>query len=163
MARASTHKGPYQTIPDNSSPGLGFLKAFLPALDSLEPEINPLIPFLAPEAHFIINGGAPTLAETVIAMLKMRSQKVKVFHHTVKSVWDVQREDGNRTVMYESVSETVLKDDPEDASVEVAEFSIIELAPYQDGIEGLAVTELRTYMDAQQVTQRLKQIGNKSA
>src|SRR5580700_7189851 len=109
MARAHIHIGPQHTIPSSASPGLRFLAAFLPAVDSLDPAANALGQFLTPDSVFIINGGEPTPAETVIGMMKMRSQRLKAFQHGLKAAWDVELEDGSgkRVVMYESVSVTV--------------------------------------------------------
>ncbi|CAM6104452.1 unnamed protein product [Calypogeia fissa] len=92
-------------------------------------------------------------------MLKMRSEKVSVFHHSVKKCWDLEREDGKRTVMYESISTTVLKCDPEEKAVEIPEFNVVELEEMEGGVEGLGAYELRVYMDAQPVMQRFKELA----
>lgn len=62
--------------------------------------------------------------------------------------------------MYESVSVSTLKRDPEKKGVEVFEFNIIELEPMDGGVEGLVATELRVYMDAHPITQRLNELLN---
>jgi hypothetical protein len=162
MAKAYTHTGPYQTIPSTASPGLRFLRAFLPAVDSLNPAANPLGRYLTPNAVFIINGGEPTPAETIIGMMQMRGQRLKTFRHGVKSAWDIETGNGTRMVMYETVSVTIFKDDPEEKAIEVSEFSTVELEPVdgrEGGFEGLAASVLKTFMDANPVMNRLRQIG----
>ena len=73
--------------------------------------------------------------------------------------WDiVSREAGKRTVMYESVSVTVFKDDEEGVRVQVPEFNVLELERMEDGVEGLGVWELRTFMDAGPVVKRMGEI-----
>jgi len=168
MAKAHIHTGPHHTIPSTASPGLRFLKTFLPAMDSLNPGADPLGQYLAPDAAFIINGGEPTSAETILGMMEMRSRRLKTFRRDLKHVWDVEMEDGSgrRVVMYESVSVTIFRDDPDEKAIEVAEFSTIELEPVDGGegtgfagFEGLAASVLKTFMDANPIMRRLKQIG----
>lgn len=62
-ARSFMHHGPYPLISSEASPGLRFRKAILRALDSLEPSISPLAPFLASDALFIFNSGEPFAAK----------------------------------------------------------------------------------------------------
>jgi hypothetical protein len=164
MAKAHVHTGPYQTIPLAASPGLRFLAAFLPAVDSLDPAANPLDQYLTPNAVFIINGNEPTPAETITGMMAMRSQRLKTFRHDLKAAWDVEMDDGTgrRMVMYESVSVTIFKDDPDEKAVEVAEFSTVELEPLNGGFEGLAASVLKTFMDANPVMTRMRQVSGGS-
>lgn len=61
--------------------------------------------------------------------------------------------------MYESISVTVVKGDPEEKSIEIPEFNIIELEPMEGGFEGLGAYQLRVYMDSQPLMQRFKQIA----
>jgi hypothetical protein len=163
MAKTFIHNGPHQAITSDSSPGLRFLKELIPALDSLDPEKNPMSRYLTPTAHFITNGADPAPADAVAAMMKMRSEKVQVFNHTVKTAWDVEREQGKRTVMYESTSMTTIKGDPDVRAIKVPEFSVIELEPMEGGFDGLGAYELRVYMDPQPVMQRFKEIGGGGA
>jgi len=161
MAKAYSHAGPYQTISSTASPGLRFLKAFLPAVDALTPAADPLAQYLTPNAVFIINGGEPTPAETIISMMKMRGQRLKTFRHDVKAAWDIEMGDGKRVVMYESVSVTVFRDDADEKAVEVAEFSTVELEAVgegEGGFGGWAAGVLRTFMDASPVVSRMRQI-----
>jgi hypothetical protein len=154
MAQVSVHRGPYTSIPSDTSPGLRFLKGILQALDSLEPPATPIGAFLSPSAQFIINGGKPIPSSAISSMLSSRREKLIAFRHDVTVAWDVEKDDGKRTVMYESVSITVFKSDPENQEVKVPEFNVIELDPNQNGREGFVATELRSYMDTTPITQR---------
>lgn len=93
----------------------------------------------------------------------MRSQRLKTFRHDLKAAWDVELDDGTgrRMVLYESVSVTVFRDDPDEKAVEVAEFSTVELEPADggEGFEGLAASVLKTFMDANPVMSRMRQIS----
>jgi hypothetical protein len=159
MAQTHIHHGSYQQIPPTASPGLLFLHSFLPVLDALEPSgssSQSLSNFLAPGATFAINSGAAVTAEQVLPMLEMRGKMLARFGHDVHTAWDIAHPDNNgegetRTVMYESTSFTVFKNDPERAEALVKEFNVIELAA--EGGEWKA-TALRTYMDSSPVTQR---------
>jgi hypothetical protein len=164
MAQTHIHHGSYESIPSNASPGLLFLRDFIPILDSLE--ISPPLPltsFLTPDAKFIINNGPPIPTQDVLAMFAMRSGKVAKFHHDLYRAWDIAKDNGlgSRTVMYESTSVTVFKQDPENAEVKVREFNIVELVPSKDDgatSEGFKACELRTFLDGSPVSARLKSI-----
>ncbi|KAF7513383.1 hypothetical protein GJ744_009804 [Endocarpon pusillum] len=159
MPEAFIFMGPYPLISSDASPGLRFLKAILQALDSLEPSISPLAPFLAPDALFIFNSGEPVAANQIIAMLHSRAAKLDAFHHDMKIAWDVEKGDGRRTVMYESMSVTVHKNDPEKVELKVPEFNIIELVPMEKGFEGLVAVELRSYIGTNPIVQRVSGEG----
>jgi hypothetical protein len=159
MAKAYTHTGSYQTIPATASPGLRFLAAFLASVDSLNPANNPLGQYLSPNAVFIINGSEPTPSSTVTGMMATRNSRLKAFRHDLKQAWDIELEDGKRMVMYESISVTIFKNDVDEKAIEIAEFSTAELEPVDGGFEGLAANVLKTFMDANPMMQRLKQIG----
>jgi len=79
-------------------------------------------------------------------------------------VWDISHEEAEkngtdgkkkRTVMYEATSVSVIKADPEQKEVEVAEFNIIELEETDGGFMGFCVVEARTFMDASPVMKRI--------
>jgi hypothetical protein len=157
MATASIHKGSYQSIPSDASPGLIWLKSFLPILDSLNSQDHTALhEYLGPTATFAINNGEPKLAEQVLPMLAMRSTMVSKFLHDVHTVWDVGKEDGRRTVLYESTSTTVFKNDEEGQEIKVKEFNIIELEKGDN--DALAAVELRTYMDPSPVSARAQTV-----
>lgn len=92
---------------------------------------------------------------------------MSVFRHDIKKAWDISNhnteENGTegkkkRTVMYEAISVSVIKADPDQKEVEVAEFNIIELEEMGDGFMGLCVVEARTFMDASPVMKRMGEI-----
>jgi hypothetical protein len=170
MASTHTiHLGHIDTISMNQSPGLLFLRKFLPAVDSLDPTLGDyLSKFLAPNATFTINDNDPIPFKDVLPMLQMRSKSLSKFSHHVHTAWDLENaatslpesklsEKPGRTVMYESISVTVFKNDPEQMEVAVKEFNIIELEE-SDSATGLQAVELRTYMDKQPVMDRLAMI-----
>jgi hypothetical protein len=156
MALTTIHQGPYQDIPSSASPGLLFLKSFLPLLDSLvEDELSQLPALLAPQATFRINNAPPTPAEKVLPMLSMRAAKVARFAHEVETAWDIPR-GGGRTVAYESTSVTVFKDDKEEVECKVKEFNLIELVEVEEG--AWKAETLKTWMDSAPVTDRAKAV-----
>ncbi|EON98209.1 hypothetical protein UCRPA7_6264 [Phaeoacremonium minimum UCRPA7] len=163
MAQTTIHHGPSTSIPSGASPGLQFLKGFLAVLDSLDPDqVQTLTNFLTPDAAFAINGGAPVPTEQVLSMLTMRGQKLARFGHEVHVAWDIESGAGSRTVMYESTSVTVFKDDPAAAEIRVREFNIVELVGGgQDGASWKA-KELRTFMDASAVYKHAQSLQAKA-
>lgn len=151
MASTTIHQGSYQSIPVDASPGLLFLKAFLPILDSLNAEdVATLSDYLTAEATFTINNGTPVQSEHVLPMLSMRSQKLSKFGHDLHIAWDIAKADGNRTLLYESTSSTVFKEDAESVEAKVKEFNIVELVSVDAGFRA---RDLRTYMDASPVSE----------
>ncbi|KAK9233803.1 hypothetical protein V1525DRAFT_392103, partial [Lipomyces kononenkoae] len=76
--------------------------------------------------------------------------------------WDIAgpaaTADGNgstRTVLYESVSITKFKDDPQQVAVEVPEFNVIELNSAASDPSKFVAVELRSYLDPKPVLLRL--------
>ena len=165
MAQTFTHVGPYEDIPPSASPGLLFLKELLPSLDSLGPFDGPpsLVDYLTPDATFIMNGGPPIAAIAAFEMLPKRAQTLSRFYHSVYRAWDIVNPDGSgrRTVMYESTSLSVFKEDPEAVEVRVSEFNIVELIESKDVADGsvsLKATQLRSFLDGSPVTERAAMI-----
>lgn len=97
-------------------------------------------------------------------MLTMRGQKLARFGHEVHAAWDIEGGGdgdgpGSRTVMYESTSVTVFKDDPEATEIKVREFNVVELV----GGEGdWKARELRTFMDASAVYKHAQKLQAKT-
>jgi hypothetical protein len=162
MPEVHVHYGSYDSIPQAASPGLVFLRKFLPALDSLQPSLNPISPFLAPTATFIMNGNSSQPVDQILPMLDTRSKHLAKFHHKVTVAWDIEQEDDGssrerRTVMYESSSITVFKHDPEKLEISVREFNIVELERSKEAggdEQGFVAVELRSYMDAGPIKER---------
>lgn len=160
MVTVTIHRGPYPAIQNDSSPGLRFLRLFLTASDSLSKDDHNLLPnYLHPDATFTINNNPAVKPDQMLPMLAMRSTKVSKFGHDVHTSWDIAEDDGGRTVMYESTSFTVFKEDPQSAEVRVNEFSIIELSKCDGG--ELKAIKLRTYMDPAPVSERAQLVMGK--
>ncbi|KAJ5550272.1 hypothetical protein N7535_001788 [Penicillium sp. DV-2018c] len=83
------HHGPYDSIPDDASPGLKFLRRFLPALDSLDPNADRITPFFTPYAPILIGSSPPTTASQAVPLLESRSEHITEFHHHVHLAWDI--------------------------------------------------------------------------
>ncbi|OQE21762.1 hypothetical protein PENSTE_c011G01100 [Penicillium steckii] len=88
-SKITIHHGPYETIPEKASPGLSFLKSFLPALDTLDPASNPLTPFFTPNAPILVGSNPPSTANATIPLLDIRSRHLSHFHHQVHIAWDI--------------------------------------------------------------------------
>ncbi|KAF7122365.1 hypothetical protein CNMCM5793_000390 [Aspergillus hiratsukae] len=172
MQQIYTHQGSYESIPSTAPPGLQFLKHFLPALDSLDPNTNPVSPFIHPDARVFVGSGPPNRGTDVVGLLNVRQRHIQYFHHEVHKAWDIG--DGNgtgpRTVMFEATSGTVFRNDPDEFEVRVGEFNILELErSNSDGDEhgkggsGLVAVEMRTYMDARPVQDQAARLQRQSA
>ncbi|GFF46478.1 hypothetical protein IFM61606_00548 [Aspergillus udagawae] len=171
----TTHEGPYESIPSTATPGLQFLKHFLPALDSLDPNANPVSPFIHPDARVFVGSGPPNRGTDVVGLLNVRQRHIQYFHHDVHKAWDIARTDtgsgsDTRTVMFEATSGTVFRNDPDDFEVRVREFNVLELqwADSQsdgddEGKGGFVAVEMRTYMDARPVQDQAARLQRESA
>ncbi len=84
-----------------------------------------------------------------------------MFRHDVKRAWDIAKGTKKRTVMYESISISVFKADPEEKEIEVAEFNLLELEGRDDGTgeEEWKLTEARVWMDSSPVVKRMAEIS----
>ncbi|KAK9350551.1 hypothetical protein V1523DRAFT_73998 [Lipomyces doorenjongii] len=163
MSQQSVYLGEYHSIPEDASPGLLFLKEFLPVLDSLDENVS-IAPFLSSNARFIM-GNTITSADSFATMARIRSSKLSFFCHRVMHAWDIAgpaaTADGNgstRTVLYESVSITKFKDDPQQVAVEVPEFNVIELQSTASDPSKFVAVELRSYLDPKPVLLRRQQL-----
>lgn len=181
----TVHNGPYTSIPPTASPGLIFLKNFLPALDSLDAERHPVSPFLTPNAAIIVGSQPAKRGSQVVPLLEVRSKHLERFRHDVHVVWDIEHghsglgsgsggmEDrnsgggkgggGRRTVMFEATNVTLFKNDPDQFEVSVKEFNVVELEPAADaGRGGLVANEIRTFMDPRPVQDRAGRLHSQS-
>ncbi|KAK9384204.1 hypothetical protein V1515DRAFT_422445 [Lipomyces mesembrius] len=99
-------------------------------------------------------------------MVRVRSSKLSFFYHQVKHAWDLPApsvtadgcSSGRRTVLYESVSVTKFKDDPQQLPVQVPEFNVIELEPSASESGKFVAVELRSYLDPKPVMHRREQL-----
>ncbi|KAJ5118250.1 hypothetical protein N7448_009965 [Penicillium atrosanguineum] len=83
------HHGPYDSIPDTASPGLKFLKRFLPAMDSARDSDDQIAPLFTPNAPIIIGSNPPTFAYRTTPLMQVRSDHFSHFHHDVHVAWDI--------------------------------------------------------------------------
>ncbi|KAK9352281.1 hypothetical protein V1505DRAFT_395737 [Lipomyces doorenjongii] len=134
MSQKSVHVGEYHSIPDDSSPGLVFLKKFLPVLDSLD-ENTSIGDFVLPETRFIV-GDNVTNADSLATMFRIR----RFTGAFGSSGWLQQRQ------TY-AVSITKFQDDPQQLPVQVPEFNVIELEPSASDSGKFVAVELRSYLD----------------
>lgn len=92
----------------------------------------------------------------------MRTTKVSKYVHQGDIAWDIAKEDGTHTVMYESTSIIAFKEDPEGVEARVREFSVLELAKADDDRETWKLVEMRTFMDPSP-TEKSKRLGQEPA
>lgn len=181
--KTTIHHGPYTTIPPRTTPGLHFLKTFLPALDSLDAESHPIAPFLHPDADIYVDSNPPNKGNQVVPLLEVRRRHLAAFGHEVEVAWDIALEPEDeaqaqpgargqghgyrkdkRTVMFEATSSTVFRDDPDQFAVKVKEFNILDIEK-QDAGSGseFQVVQMRTYLDARPVQDRAARLQMGSA
>jgi hypothetical protein len=151
----SIHEGAIDTIPENASQGLLFLKEFLPILDSLDtqPRIDP---FVTPDAQFIINGDPPSTVKQLVGMFAMRTKLLQKFNHAVSKAWEIPNERGC-TVIFESESVSQFRGD--EIELRVAELNIWELIHDGEGV--LKLEKTKSFMDPSLVRNRAKEIFSK--
>jgi hypothetical protein len=149
----AVHRGSYQSIPSSASPGLLFLKLFLPIIDSLD-ESQSLDRFCLPGAQFHSTLGDPVLLEQLPEIFRKRRDMLQFFSHDVSSAWEIEGE-RSCTVIFEGVSRTQFKGDC--MSLTVAEMNVWELEREKEGGE-LKLIQARCYMDPSAVQNRAKQI-----
>jgi hypothetical protein len=96
--------GQLSAIPQTASPGLQFLKEYLPCLDSDNAVV--LDNHVKPSATLISNGGQPMPLKEISQMFEKRAEMLSLFTHTAHPIeaWDMEREMGERTVIFHSVS-----------------------------------------------------------
>lgn len=96
--------GQLSAIPQVASPGLQFLKEYLPLLDSEKPVI--LDNHVKPSATLITNGSQPIPMKELPQMFEKRAEMLSIFTHTAHPIeaWDMERLMGERTVIFHSVS-----------------------------------------------------------
>lgn len=83
------HHGPYESIPTTASPGLQFLKRFLPAMDSLTPSEETIRSLFTPNAPILVGSEPPTSACQATPIMQVRGRHVSHFHHHVHIAWDI--------------------------------------------------------------------------
>lgn len=92
-------------------------------------------------------------------MLQKRSERLTKFYHELHKAWDIESSrtaaaQPTRTVMFESISTTIFRADPDQVEIRVKEFSIIELNEVAEG--ELKAASMRTIMDVIPVQSRMR-------
>jgi len=96
--------GQLSAISQTASPGLQFLKEYLPLLDSDSAVF--LDKHVKPSASLISNGSEPMRLKEISQMFEKRTEMLSLFTHTAHPIeaWDMEKEKGERTVIFHSVS-----------------------------------------------------------
>lgn len=90
------HHGPYESIPETASPGLQFLKRFLPAMDSLTPSEETIRPLFTPNAPILVGSDPPTSASQATPIMQVRGRHISHFRHHVHIAWDIDLSEPDR-------------------------------------------------------------------
>lgn len=180
----SIHHGPYESIPDTSSPGLQFLKRFLPALDSLTPSDETLRSLFTPNAPILAGSNPPMSAHRATPIMEVCGRHMSQSHHHVHIAWVIDLSnatavsadvdaDANlyaplagkipmkRTVMFEAMSETIFKADPDQIPIKVRESNILDLGGRNE--DDLQVVEMRIFFDSKPAQARAASLQMESA
>jgi hypothetical protein len=167
-------------IPDDSTPGLLYLKAYLPARDSLTSNAA-LENLLAPGAIFINNSAPPAVASSknerrakagdsnvVATKFEKRSAALESIKHDLQRVWDIDNGNGRRTVIFESRNYYHFAAGPEQP-VFMPEAGMIELEQIPEGIGnskeedpgvvGFWATESRSWHDRVGMLKKREELG----
>lgn len=94
--KVTIHHGPYETIPSTASPGLEFLKRFLPTMDSLTPSDNAIRPFFTPNAPILVGSDPPTSARQATPLMEVRGRHTARLHHEVHIAWNIDLSEVDR-------------------------------------------------------------------
>jgi hypothetical protein len=93
------------SIPPSATPGLQFLKDYLPLLDENDGCVFDT--HVSPTATLTSNGGQPIVLKDIAHMFAQRSARLSEFTHTAHPVeaWDMEgRWPGKRQVIFHSIS-----------------------------------------------------------
>ena len=85
----SIHHGPYESIPADASPGLQFLRRFLPVVDTLSPGDDRISSFFTPNAPILVGSNPPSSARDVTPLLDVRARHLAHVYHQVHIAWDI--------------------------------------------------------------------------
>jgi hypothetical protein len=160
MAQTTIHQGSFDAIPPTATPGLLWLKDYIAIVDSLDGDAGRIASFTTSEARFVFNGNVGGTTSQVAAMLGKRSEKLRAFRHEGAVAWDIAKEDGTRTVLFESTSVTEFKEDNEGTGARVAEFGVVELVKEASGGDAPGcwkASELKMFMDPSPIVNRRKE------
>jgi hypothetical protein len=160
------YTGTLDEIPDNASPGLLYLKAYLPALDSLSSSPDPLLHKIVSPSAVIINNGNPPAGAGEKGQrerkLTKRAAALKSMSRVLRRAWDVDGSDGRRTVLYESINHYIFAAD-ETADVSMPEAGTIELERVESekgvGVSGYWTVEARSWHNPAPIKKKREELG----
>ncbi|KAM0819209.1 hypothetical protein AB5N19_05024 [Seiridium cardinale] len=156
MATTSIHIGSLESIPGGASPGLLFLKELLPSWDALGKPPKPVREFFNNETSFATNSNDPTPVGQVLQGLIKRVDRLAKLHREVTAAYDIGKEDGTRTVIFEAINSRVLKNDPSNTEVKGKEVTVLELKP----VDGkLVAVEVRTTLENHALSVHQRKLG----
>jgi len=171
----TTYTGPLASIPANASPGLLFLTAWFPVIDSLQDPGRKTFNHLIFPTTLIHNNSKPptplfqdpdeaakTQTQTEMKMTK-RAAALKSLTRELRRAWDVEKEGGGRTVFYESINYYAFAGD-ESEPVIMAEAGTFELEKGDGDSEGEATggwraIEVRSWHDPAPIRERRAELG----
>jgi hypothetical protein len=155
----TAYHGNYQDIPDDATPGLLYLKRWFTVIDT--PSLSRDL--LSPSA-VVKNNSAPTALVSVNYDLKApkRNAALKSVAYELERAWDIEGEDGKRTVLHDVIIRHVFRAD-ESSEVIMAESAAFELetvpAGETGGFRGLWTVELRSKHDRTPILNKRKELG----
>jgi hypothetical protein len=172
--------GSLDEIPDDSTPGLLYLKAYLPIRDSLTSNTR-IEKLVSPSAIFINNAAPPAavrlmsesttkvaVSSNTATKLAKRSAALEAIKHDFRRAWDIDNGNGRRTVVFESRNYYHFTADPEHP-VLMPEAGMIELERIPDasdedqkgtlGIAGFWATEVRSWHDRVGMLKKREELG----
>lgn len=163
MSQVEFHEGPHTTIHMGTTPGLQFLKRFVPLIEELPQDPSTSFAELreafGPDARFFINGDGPRSREETEDLLEQNTTGLSGFEYTMTRAWDIpDTATGRRTVIYEAKLSAEYRQFRPQNSVTISggplngvEVNILELAPVgagqQGGFVGLWIVEQRLFGD----------------
>jgi hypothetical protein len=181
--QCTAYVGSLDGIPSTATPGLLFLKALLPILDSTTVR-HGLENLLAPSAVFINNAVPPTSAHAknvpateqaspavpnqTATKLAKRNVALQEIKREFRRAWDMDNGNGRRTVVYESRNHYVFTADPDNPLL-MLEAGMIELESIptanpesqevEIGVAGVWATELRSWHDRVGMLRKREELG----
>lgn len=177
-ASGSSYTGLLEGIPSTASPGLLFLKAWLPAIDSLEAAEHRNLNFLVSPSALIYNNSKPPnlLATDPELAIKGRPQSkeakraraLKSMSRELRRAWDFQKEGEmeTRLVFFESNNQYIFKGDAgnpvlmaEAATLELERVSEQDQAGQHGGVGGWRAKEVRSWHSPEPIITRRMQLG----
>lgn len=174
----SSYVGLLEDIPSTASPGLLFLKAWIPAIDSLEDAEHRNLNYLVSPSALIHNNSKPprVLATDPEIAIKgrpdskeaKRARALKSASRKLRRAWDIQKEGEpeTRLVFFEGINQYIFNEDAGDPVV-MAEAVILELERVSEedqtgqhgGVGGWRAKEVRSWHDPEPIRTRRGQLG----